>query len=300
MVNRICDTKVVCMVNSVSNDVMIELSRDAKLGTDYLKCRFGSPYSKRAEAERKMNYTEITVYTLCLCLLVLLSPAPAAAQTWNAFNAQMLYGAGFELEREKAETLTLEWINGWAYGDNFAFMDIRPLRGDSSFYGEWSPRLSFSKTNGKDFSAGPVGDVLLSGTLEKGEGFTNYLIGGGADLDVPGFNFVQTHGYLRENPDLSGTTWQVTVVWNATFETGPAHWMFNGYFDWAGSEGKQGTSAYEKQNFLMQPQLLLDAGRLAGRKERVYVGIEWWYWHNKFGIPGVEESVVQAMMRINL
>lgn len=255
---------------------------------------------RKSEAQRKMNYPGIIVCTICLCLLVLLSSAPAPAQTWNAFNAQLLHGTGFKLEREKAETLTLEWVNGWAYGDNFAFVDIRPLRGNSSFYGEWSPRLSFSKISGKAFSAGPVEDVLLSGTLEKGEGFANYLIGAAVDLDVPGFNFVQTNGYLRENPDLPGTTWQVTVVWNATFETGPAHWMFNGYFDWAGSEGEAGTSAYEKQNFLIQPQLLLDVGRLVKRQEQVYFGIELWYWHNKFGISGVEESVVQAMIRVDL
>lgn len=247
-----------------------------------------------------MNYPGTIVCAICLCLLALLSSAPAVAQTWNAFNAQLLYGTGFELEREKAETLTLEWINGWAYGDNFAFVDIRPLRGNSSFYGEWLPRLSFSKISGRAFSAGPVEDVLLSGALEKGEGFANYLIGGAVDLDVPGFNFVQTNGYLRENPDLPGATWQVTVVWNATFETGPAHWIFHGFFDWAGSEGESGTSAYEKQNFLVQPQLLLDVGRLVKRQDQLYVGIEWWYWHNKFGIPGVEESVVQAMIRVDL
>ena len=258
------------------------------------------PGGWKPETERKMNYPRTIVYAICLCLVVLLSSTPAVAQTWNAFNAQLLYGADFELEREKAETLTLEWINGWAYGDNFAFVDIRPLRGNSSFYGEWSPRLSFSKISGKAFSAGPVEDVLLSGSFEKGEGFTNYLVGGAVDLDVPGFNFVQTNGYLRENPNLSGTTWQMTVVWNATFETGPAHWIFHGYFDWAGSEGEPGTSAYEKQNFLVQPQLLLDVGRLVKREKQVYVGIEWWYWHNKFGISGVEESVVQAMIRVNL
>ena len=142
-------------------------------------------------------------------------------------------------------------------------------------------------------------DVLLSGTLEKGEGFSSYLIGVAVDLDVPGFNFVRTNGYLRENPDLAGTTWQVTVVWNATFETGPARWMFNGHFDWAGSEGEAETSAYEKQNFFTQPQLLLDVGRLVNRQGKVYAGIEWSYRHNKYGISGVEESVVQAMIRVD-
>ena len=72
------------------------------------------PGGWKPETERKMNYPRTTVYTIYLFLLVLLSSAPAVAQTWNVFNAQLLYGTGFELEREKAETLTLEWINGWA------------------------------------------------------------------------------------------------------------------------------------------------------------------------------------------
>lgn len=103
------------------------------------------------------------------------------------------------------DILTLEWSNGWTYGDDFVFVDITNfVQGDNTVYGEWSPRLSLSKITGKDFSLGPIQDVLLSGTVELGEGISNYLIGGAIDHAIPSFNFFQVNGYLRENPELSG------------------------------------------------------------------------------------------------
>ncbi len=225
---------------------------------------------------------------------------PAAAQSWNAFNVQYLYGSGFELGPKRVGTLTLQWANGWAYGDNFVFVDVTRFgRSGNKIYSEWAPRLSLSKITGRDFSVGPIQDVLWSGTLEWGENVSNYLMGGAVDLAVPGFNFFKVNGYLRENPDLSGSTWQVTVTWSADFGVGFSRWSFSGFVDWAGSEGKSGTSAYSKRNFHAQPQLLLDAGHLFGRQGWFHVGIEWLYWHNRFGISGVDESVAQVMAKVN-
>jgi len=234
-----------------------------------------------------------------ISLLGLATSIPAAAQTWNAFNAQALYGSTFELGPAKVETLTLEWANGWTYGDNFVFADItRPLSNGTAIYGEWTPRLSISKLTGKTFRKGVVQDILLSGTLELGNGITNYLIGGAVDFAIPGFNFFQINGYLRENPDLSGVTWQMTVVWDTVFKTGRLRWAFLGYLDWAGSEGIAGALAYEKRNLQLQPQLLLDLGSLMGQPDKVFGGVEWLYWKNKFGVSGVDESVVQVMIKV--
>ncbi|MEO1925264.1 MAG: hypothetical protein ABGY08_04630 [Gammaproteobacteria bacterium] len=41
---------------------------------------------------------------------------------------------------------------------------------------------------------------------------------------------------------------------------------------------------------------LLDVGHLLGQKNKFYAGIEYWYWHNKFGIKGVTEQSLQAML----
>ena len=226
---------------------------------------------------------------------------PVSAQAWNAFNVQYLYGSNYELEPEQVDILTLEWANGWAYGDNSVFVDITNfVQGDNTVYGEWAPRLSLSKITGKSFSAGSIQDVYLSATIELGEGISNYLIGGAIDLAMPGFNFFQINGYLRENSELSGSTWQATAVWNSDFEIGQTRWNFSGFIDWAGSEGRPGTFAYSKRNLHAQPQLLLDLGHLLDRPGRIYAGVEWLYWHNRYGIPGVTESVAQAMIKIIL
>lgn len=48
------------------------------------------------------------------------------------------------------DILTLEWANGWTYGDNSVFVDIANfVQGDNTVYGKWSPRLSLSKITGK-------------------------------------------------------------------------------------------------------------------------------------------------------
>ena len=41
-----------------------------------------------------------------------------------------------------------------------------------------------------------------------------------------------------------------------------------------------------------QPQLKVDLSELWGKPGQIYVGVEWAYWHNKYGIPGLEDKVV--------
>ena len=47
---------------------------------------------------------------------------------------------------------------------------------------------------------------------------------------------------------------------------------------------------------LAQPQLLLDLGNLWGAKDKLFAGVEYQYWHNKFGVDGVDESLPQVML----
>ena len=45
---------------------------------------------------------------------------------------------------------------------------------------------------------------------------------------------------------------------------------------------------------LTQPQLLFDVGALQGQRDKLMLGVEWWYWKNKYGIEGQDESAPQA------
>ncbi len=228
--------------------------------------------------------------------------APVAAQEFNAFNAQLLYGSGFKLGRDRAATFTGEWVNAWRYGENFAFVDVaRPLGGEAGTYAEWLPRLSLSSVSGREISAGPVRDVLLAGNIKSGDGFRSYLVGAGVSLDLPGFNFFNVNGFRRNDSGVPGSTWQLNMSWNRTFITGAMHWEFGGFLNWAAAEGAPGTGVYSHPNLLTQPQLLFDLGRLlGGDPDRIYAGVEWQVWRNKFGVDGFDESVLQAAIKLKL
>ena len=72
---------------------------------------------------------------------------------------------------------------------------------------------------------------------------------------------------------------------------GGAQLSVGGFLDYAGAEGPA------RANLLFVPQLLLDLGALWGAAGHLHAGIEYSYWRNKFGLPGVTESVVQPMVR---
>ncbi len=128
------------------------------------------------------------------------------------------------------------------------------------------------------------------------------LLGPTFDLAVPGFAFfnVDVLAY-RDSGTFSGfggghlcgstkTTYQVTPAWNLPFSIGPAKFSFGGFMDVIGSHGTC------KQQVLTQPQLRRDVGNHFGSPGKVFVGIEYQYWKNKFGIDGRKESFPQAML----
>jgi nucleoside-specific outer membrane channel protein Tsx len=86
---------------------------------------------------------------------------------------------------------------------------------------------------------------------------------------------------------------QVTPVWSYPFQIGPAKFKFRGFTDFrTGNTNNSGNF-----HILAQPQVLLDIGDLAGIKtDTLYIGTEYSFWYNKFGVKDVDESVVQAMV----
>jgi nucleoside-specific outer membrane channel protein Tsx len=145
---------------------------------------------------------------------------------------------------------------------------------------------------GRDFSVGPIDDVLVAGTFEFGdEGYETYLVGGSLDLDVPGFTFVGLHAYHRDNPALTGSTWQTTLTWRRPFTLGGQNFVIEGFADFSGAEGAA------SENQLVVPQLLWQVPWPDADNSPLYVGIEHQYWNNKFGVEGVEESVTQLEVK---
>ncbi len=230
-----------------------------------------------------------------LVVALLAAISPAAAQDFIEFhteNIQLLRGTAYELGDRERTIITLEHANRWRYGDLFVFADLTiGDDGQRSAYGEISPRLSLSRMTGQDWSLGPVSDVFLAGNLELGdEGLDRQLYGIAADLDLPGFRFFRVHAYHRDDPHRPGSTWQSTIVWNRPFEIAGQSFLTEGFADFAGGEGV-GT-----ENQLIVPRLLWQVPAA----EHVWLGVEYQYWHNKFGVSGVDESVAQLQVKFVL
>jgi nucleoside-specific outer membrane channel protein Tsx len=223
------------------------------------------------------------------------SPLHADVIDYHTTNIQLLKGWDYKLGEENRTLITLEHFNRWTYGDFFMFIDgTRYEGGNTAVYGEFSPRFSLSKISGHDFSVGAVQDVFISTMLEHGtEGRKTYLYGAAVNFDLPGFQVLTANLYRRDNPDISGATWQTTLAWKRPLTISDTQFLFEGFADFAGNEG----STY-KTNQLIVPRFLIDVGMLADRKKgNVYAGIEWQYWHNKAGISGTTESVPQLQLK---
>lgn len=235
------------------------------------------------------------VFTALLALSCPIFPIAAQAGEsniiqWHSTDVQLLQGFNYELGERERTIVTVQHAHGWSLGDNYLFYDN--TLGKGSEYFEWHPRLSVGKITGQAISFGPIKDVLLAGTLEVPEtGSARFLGGIGFDWDIPSFNFVKTNFYIRDNPDLAGTTWGTTFAWKNKFKVGQQPFLFDGFMDMAGAEGTR--EAYQ----LIVPALLADVGTHFGYADRLYFGTEYQYWHNKFGIDGVDESVAQLELR---
>ncbi|WP_323761234.1 hypothetical protein [Maricaulis sp.] len=239
--------------------------------------------------------------TLLSCLPVLmpalsLATPPAFADgpiQWHSENLQILKGVDYALGPEERTIITFEHAHASTVGDLFVFTDVTfEPDGAIQVYGEITPRLSLSRLTGRDWQAGPVSDVLLAANYERGEGgVERYLAGAAIDLDLEGFRFFRVHAFLRDDPRRSGTTGQLSIAWNRPFELGGEALLFEGFADLAGAEGP-GVA-----NQLLVPRLLWDIGAHHGASGRVFLGLEWQYWHNKFGVDGVTESVPQLQLK---
>ena len=217
--------------------------------------------------------------------------------TWSTWNIQYLYGFNYDLGEDARDTMTFEHADQWKYGDNFFFLDVNTLverdreTADTALYGEWHPRLSVSKLSGKDLSVGPIRDVLTAHELDFGEDSLVYLSGVGLSLNLPGFEFANLNALFRDDVDQDGSTWQISVEWNAPIELFGWHWSYGGYIDFAGEEGNLAW------NINSDTQLLLDVGERLGYKNQLWAGIELLLRHNEFGIDGQDEFVPQMMVK---
>lgn len=233
------------------------------------------------------------------CFLTFTFNTNAISADWQSTNVQILNGSDYEdlggaIDDKEKTIFTFEHANGWAYGDNFFFLDVsNPNAEGTAYYSEFAPRFSLGKMTGKDLSVGFVKDVMIALGWEFGQGLHAVLYGVGLPLNLPGFAFSDINLYARESThDTFGESdsgFQLTFDWLYPFTVGSTKWAFEGFIDYAW--GEDGGDNPKEDNIIAGPRLLLDIGG------GMQFGIEHQIWRNKFGIDGVDEDVTQIMFK---
>lgn len=220
-----------------------------------------------------------------------LSQSASAELLWQDFSLTYVGADDYELMSSKdGQVITVDHASGHSWGDTYFFLDHYDFEGKTSKYFEFAPRLSLGKVSGKELSFGPIKDVLIASNWESGDGFDNYMYGIGFSLDVPGFNYVDVNLYKVEN-DLVEDDEMMTLVWGYPFSIGSAEFLYDGFVDWS---TKQDDHASE-MNFTSQ--LKWNVGIHFGLKAPLYVGMEYAYWENKFGVEGADEHNPGLLVR---
>ncbi len=217
-----------------------------------------------------------------------------AAPIWQDFSITGLYGENYELTAEPEQsTATFEYAAKLQYGDFFAFADRTTSDGESTTYFEVSPRLSLGAVSGQKLELGPIKDVLIATTWEGGENNNNYLYGIGFDLAIPYFQFAQLNFY-RANNDFQKDDYQLTFSYGVPFKLGNEDFLADGFLDWSTAEQDEVDHASELN---WTTQWKWNAGKHISPDTRLYVGIEHSVWQNKYGVKGVNENNVSALVK---
>ena len=216
-------------------------------------------------------------YYLSAALALTALPLQAEIQ-WQDVSVTYLNGSNYRIDGPDKQVLTFEHVAGTSWGDSFFFLDhLRADNGSRENYAEWSPRVSFSKFSDQPLQFGLIKDVLVTSTVEMSSLQTNFLYGIATDLTVPGFSYLNLNFYRRNNDGVADN-WQLTTTWALPFSLGEQQFVFDGFLDWSSATADQSASMN------MTSQLKWALHPWFNLKSPLYVGVEYVYWRNKYGI----------------
>lgn len=196
-------------------------------------------------------------------------------------SISVLYGSDYELVAEETLiTVTLEHASTHTWGGVFFFVDRHQGADDiennrfRETYGELAPKLKLA-TYDNSF----IKQVNLAGQYEFGSNSTgfsqdNYLVGVGADLNVPipGMKYASASLYHVFN-DNTDDDQQITL----TYGWEKNNFVVDGYIDYSFNNDDL------KDSIQINPQIKYNLQDVLGIDNRLEVGMEYSYWKNKFG-----------------
>jgi nucleoside-specific outer membrane channel protein Tsx len=208
--------------------------------------------------------------------------------------------------------LTFQHASGWAYGDNFLFVDY--LNGDESnnfndgdLYGELYLNFSLGKITKKSFSLGPIRDVGIIFGLNAGHDakVLKYLPGVRLSWNLPGFTFLNTDftAYIDDNAGLNkggapaeNNSFLFDINGAYPIKFGKHEFEIQGHMEYSG-ERRNELGFVVSDWFLSQIQFRYDIGKLLiGKRNHIFAGIEWQIWLNKLGDKKTDENAAQALV----
>ncbi|QJR80720.1 nucleoside-binding protein [Alteromonas pelagimontana] len=224
---------------------------------------------------------------LFLTACQLWSPIVKAATNWTDASLTYLNGNNYELGDNQRQVLTLEYASGASWGDNFIFVDrLESSDGNHATYVEANPRIRLFA-----FDSAVVKNLYFTPTGEFGDE-TNWLYGLGTDLALPHFRYAKLSVYYKDNGN-GATNEQATLAFAVPFLE---NFLYDGFVDIM-SAYRRNDGLMSSSQFNATTQLKYNLDRHFNLSTRLYVGIEYVYWNNKFGVSGVNERNVNFLLK---
>ncbi len=264
-----------------------------------------------------------------------------AAADWQEFQFQYVYGTEYaELGQSinpedgyardnttKASTFTIEYNNGWTYGETYLLVDMN-LENDSNevwFYTQGWEYFSLNKIFDTEvFEMGPIMDLRVAPGWQLQSSHDYYagdyaqslldeaawpgmtpvndsndllelFYGLNLALDVTGFDFMGlTFGVyddFNSRTDFDNQLF-VSLYYRSTFDVGPTSWKVEGFFNVSGDRDSNVSSTLDQQaNLFSKHQIVMDLGKLIWDKSNeFYFGTEIRWTQNTYGIKDVYDG----------
>jgi nucleoside-specific outer membrane channel protein Tsx len=227
---------------------------------------------------------------------LLLHPSTSLAANWERSDVSLYYGNGYKLAPQEQTTLRIEHADGWAYGDNYIFMDtFNTVSHRTYLFGVFRPRISLSKTSQHSLSYGPIQDVFITSEIDAANGYRAYDVGLGLSLSFPGFIYENFDIYLHKIPDIKGYGYHIHGAYMIPFTIKKCRFEHGFNLDYYSLQGPSNNNV--APSFLFQPELALDLGHFWNNSDHYYFGIRYYYWHNVAGFTNVNFSIPEVMFR---